>query len=366
MKVLIVGAGPIGCYTARLLKQRSRSLKVLIIEEHPELGRPIHCAGLVGKRVFEETKVPIDEGAIINRIDGARLWLDDDSFQIKKKDVALVIDRERFDRFLGKGLDIVYNTKFVGLEKEGSGYLVETDKGEIYADIIIGADGATSSVRKAVGLEKGVSYHRGVQFRIAKFQRKSSFVEVYIKKPSFAWIIPEDTQVVRIGVICENPYHDLQCFLREKGFNGDILDKFAGMIPVGNCQTQIGNLALVGDAACQVKPLTHGGIYYGMRCAEILAGCIFEGRIHDYEKEWRQRFEREIHVGSKVKTLYGRLSEEDLLKVFGLLKKSRFLLERFGDFEDHVKVMSKLLKIPRFQKYLVRILPTIIKDIVLD
>ena len=43
--VVIIGAGPVGGYTARLLCERG--LSVLMVEEHNEVGRPFQCAGLV-------------------------------------------------------------------------------------------------------------------------------------------------------------------------------------------------------------------------------------------------------------------------------------------------------------------------------
>ena len=43
--VVIVGAGPVGGRTGELLVQRGH--RVLILEEHEEIGRPFQCAGLV-------------------------------------------------------------------------------------------------------------------------------------------------------------------------------------------------------------------------------------------------------------------------------------------------------------------------------
>ena len=48
MEIVIVGAGPTGCYTAQLLKKYG--FKTRIIEEHREVGKPVSCAGLVGRQ----------------------------------------------------------------------------------------------------------------------------------------------------------------------------------------------------------------------------------------------------------------------------------------------------------------------------
>lgn len=362
MNILIIGAGPIGCYTARLLKKRNPNINITLIEEHGQIGKPVHCAGLVSKSVFTEMELDIDDNIIINRIDGAEIFLNGESFKIRRKDVALVIDRARFDSALGDGLKVDFNTRFVGIENNKNGYLVETDKGEYYADIVIGADGANSSFRRAGGFKEDIEQLRGVQFRIRYDKCNNNLVRVYLRIPFFAWIIPESQNVIRAGIISDNPYHDLNEFLQEEKIKGEILEKFAGVVPVGKCSTQNNKLFLVGDAACQVKPLTHGGIYYGMRCAEILVDCITNGKLSNYENTWRRKFEKEIDIGLKAKKLYKGLSQENISKVFALLKKNVGLLERFGDFENHSKVISVIIKNPRLQGLLGRIFIGILKD----
>ena len=49
--VVVVGAGPIGSRTAEIIAKNG--YKVIILEEHPEIGKPVQCAGLVSHRIFE-------------------------------------------------------------------------------------------------------------------------------------------------------------------------------------------------------------------------------------------------------------------------------------------------------------------------
>jgi len=362
MKITIIGAGPIGCYSAQLLKEKNRDLDIAIIEEHAEIGRPVHCAGLVSTDVFTQLKLPINDEVVINRIDGAEFFLNHDSFRIKRKDVAVVIDRERFDRALGEGLNINFNTRFVGIEKEGKGYLIETDKGERYADIVIGAEGANSLLRKAVGFKEDIEYLRGVQFRMRYDKCDKNFVQVYLKNPFFAWVIPEGDNIIRAGIISDNPYHDLIGFLKERSIEGEILEKFAGVAPLGKCSIQNGNLVLVGDAACQLKPLTHGGIYYGMRCAEMLVYCILQNKLGEYERECRKKFGREIDIGLKLRQMYKRLTSDETERLFTILKDNAGIIGEVGDFESHSKVISHLIKDSRLQILLGKVFIGILRD----
>lgn len=359
MKIVIVGAGPIGCYTARLLK--SYGFNPLVIEEHREIGRPVHCAGVVGGETFRDKALPISRKAIKNRIDGAIIRYGHKSLQIKRKGVAFVIDREVFDKELGRGLDVKYETRFLGFEKNKKGYLIETDKGEIQADILIGADGARSQVREAANLKANIKYKRGVQFRLRRKLGHDNLVEVHIKKPFFSWIIPEGNRMVRAGIISDNPYHDLTKFLSERNIGGKIVDKFGGLVPLGGCHTVEGRVALVGDAACQVKPLTHGGIYYGMKSAEILVQCIIGGKLSSYDKRWKKKFGNEIRISSKAKDIYERLCDNDLEQIFDLVKENSRIIEKLANFESHSSIILEIMKNPKTQKRIGGVLWNLLK-----
>ena len=43
--IVIIGAGPVGCYAAYLLAKKGK--KVAVFEEHKKIGRPVHCTGIV-------------------------------------------------------------------------------------------------------------------------------------------------------------------------------------------------------------------------------------------------------------------------------------------------------------------------------
>jgi len=363
MKVLIVGAGPIGCYTAKLLAAKSKNCDIQLIEEHSEIGRPVHCAGLVSADAVTRIKVPLKDSFIVNRIDGAELCLNGDSFLINRENVAVVIDRQKFDQALGEGLNISFDTRFMGIEGEGPGYLVETDKGEHYADIVIGADGAISSVRRAAGLKENIKYLRGVQFRMRYDQGRQDLVQVHFKNPFFAWVIPEGTGIVRVGILSHNPYHDLLEFLEERSINGEILEKFAGAVPMGRCSTRDKNLVLVGDAACQVKPLTQGGIYYGMQCAEILTDCIANNQISEYERLWQARFSKEIQIGLNMRKVYEKLSPQSLKELFALMKQHKEVLEKYGDFENHSRIIYALVSDAQMRSFLGDLLLHVFRDL---
>ena len=345
-KIVIIGAGPIGCFTAQILKKYG--FDTLLVEEHNEIGKPIHCTGLVGSKVFDEKRpVSISSASIINTINGAMIHHDNQSFSVERKRVAYVIDRERFDKDMSKGLPILFENKVLGLENSGSGYIVETNKDEIYADIVIGADGANSVARKFLKEDVNATHSKGVQFRMKMKPRRKDMVEVYVKQPSFFWVVPETENIVRIGTISENPYKDLQKFLKEHKMRGEIIERFGGLVSTGICNKTVrDNVALVGDAACQVKPLTYGGVYFGLNAASILADCIKKDRLCDYDMLWKKELLLEIRIGLKVKQVYDSLSEKEMQEIYKLMKTQKTVIEKMGDFENHSRLVFEILKNP--------------------
>ncbi|MBU1035134.1 NAD(P)/FAD-dependent oxidoreductase [bacterium] len=362
MEIVIVGAGPAGCYTAQLLKKYG--FKTRIIEEHREVGKPVRCAGLVGRQVFENTLLPLSESSIINRINGALFCYRDDNFQIKREGVAYVIDREKFDKNLSQGLEVECGKKLIEIKKEGSGYILKTDVEDIYADLVIGADGASSQVRKFININRNngkddkkdkkrdrVKLYAGVQYRIKldKELTSPSIAQVHLREgiPFFIWIIPEGDNIIRLGVISKNCRKDLEQFMEDFRVKGEIIEKLAGIFLLGLTQNFYKNIALVGDAACQVKPLTGGGIYYGLKSAELLAECVREGKLGEYDKRLKKKFGREIKFGLKGRQIYEKLNNNELEEIFLIFKKNAGFIEKMADFENHSKIFIEAFKNPK-------------------
>ena len=359
MEVVIVGAGPVGCYTAQLLK--NTGIKIRIIEEDEEVGKPISCAGLVGRQVFNDLLLPFDKSSIINQIDGASFYYHDDTFQIKREGVAYVIDREKFDKNMSKGINVECGKKLIEISAEGSGYLLKTHHEVIHADLIIGADGVNSQVRKYINFIDNnciddkkrdcVKCYLGLQYKI-KLEKSLSFhkeAQVYFREgiPFFIWVIPESKNIVRVGIISKNARKDLEEFLENSKFKGKLIEKLSGMIPMGIEKNYYQNIALVGDAAAQVKPLTGGGIYYGLKSAELLAESIKDGKLIEYDKRLKKEHAKEIKFGMKARKLYEEINEKELKNIFSMFKKNAKFIEKVANFENHSVIFLEILKNPK-------------------
>ncbi|MBU4602205.1 NAD(P)/FAD-dependent oxidoreductase, partial [bacterium] len=284
----------------------------------------------------------------------------------KREGVAYVIDREKFDKNLSRGLEVECGKKLIEIKKEGSGYILKTDLEDIYADLVIGADGPSSQVRKFINTNKNngkddkkdkkrdkVKLYAGVQYRIKLDKDKEltspSITQVHLREgiPFFIWIIPEGDNIIRLGVISKNCRKDLEQFIEEFRIKGEIIEKLAGIFLLGLTQNFYQNIALVGDAACQVKPLTGGGIYYGLKSAELLAECIRDKRLDEYDRRLKKKYGREIKFGLKARKLYEEVNEKELKNIFMLFKKNAGIIERAANFENHSAIFIEILKNPK-------------------
>ena len=68
--LLIVGGGPIGLNIAAQVADEGWSVDV--IEEHPAVGKPVHCSGLISVSGCEDLNLDVKD-VLINKIMGARI-----------------------------------------------------------------------------------------------------------------------------------------------------------------------------------------------------------------------------------------------------------------------------------------------------
>ena len=336
MQIIIVGAGPIGCYLGQLLTQAGFSITLL--EEHSQIGFPQHCAGLVGASFFEDSRVPLPQTIVHKQLNSAAIEYGQHRFTLNRYAAAYLIDRVALEQKLAQGLSIQKSTQVTGLKRSGSDWSLLTSRGEFKSRIVIGADGASSTIRRLAQFKLQPFYYHGVQFRIKKEIANTNRVRVRFTKPflDFCWAFSENGEVLRVGSIStQDARGKLLQFLQDTALTGPIIEQISGIIPVGYGQTSMDGIALVGDAACQVKPLSGGGLYYGMRCAEILADCLRTDNLSQYENRWKKKIGREIKQSLRIRNYLNKRTPAFLERLFMLAEKHKDMIEQSALFEEH-------------------------------
>ncbi|MBU7016487.1 MAG: NAD(P)/FAD-dependent oxidoreductase [Theionarchaea archaeon] len=344
MDIIIAGSGLAGCYTGQLLKKKG--FTPMLLEEHPEIGKPVQCAGLIGRETVETSLIPFPQGVIKRQIDGARFFLKNEWFEIERTRAAHVIDRAGLDKHFSQGLDIHRKEKVLDVNAN-TVIEVTTTKGKYTCDVLLGCDGPFSTVRKANSFPLEAAFYPGAQY-VMSHEPEDDFVELHVSPPFFFWLIPVTEETTRIGYIGPDPIHELTRFIERKEIKGEIIEKQAGAISLGNGKIATKNVALLGDAACQVKPLTGGGIFYSMKAAEIAVEHL--DNLLQYEKEWKENYGREISTGLKLRKIYENLSDKNLGRVFRIFKENTDVIENIADFERHTSLIREFAKYPLLLK----------------
>jgi flavin-dependent dehydrogenase len=158
----------------------------------------------------------------------------------------------------------------------------------------------------------------------------------------------------------DNPFY-LRKLLASLAADGKIVSSYVkltyGGVPLKPLpHTRGDNLLVVGTAAGQVKPITGGGIYFGLICADIAANTLKRALETDnlsahalagYERAWRRKLARELRNGYWARKVYEMLNDRQVSRVFGLLESTGIIeeLRRSEElsFDWHADVIARVM-----------------------
>lgn len=364
--ICIIGAGPIGSYLGFLLAKQGK--EVQIFEEHSIIGKPIQCTGLLTGEFGRIASAGTD--FVINKLDTVRIFSPDkNSVDIKLGKKEFVVDRQLFDQHFANlatdsGAQVHLSCSFKGIKQNGIIIKEANTTRKLAPDIVVGADGVKSAVAKAAGLDKNRKYMVGMQARL-KLPCEKNVYQVHFGSlfPNFfGWVVPESDNIVRIGLASHtNPEISFKKFLNTvagPGWKKKMIESQGGLIPVYNplAKTQAGNIFLVGDAACQIKNTTAGGIVPGLLAAEALCSSIINKK--DYQQAWKDKIGSTLWLHYKLRKVLDNFSDKDYNKLIELCKKNNVQhVIKNESREFPAKLLLKIiLKEPRlmsFGRYLI-------------
>jgi digeranylgeranylglycerophospholipid reductase len=377
--VAIIGGGPAGLTTARALAAAGHD--VVVFEEHPEIGVPVHCTGVLGAEAFDEFDIPA--GAILGTAQIATFVAADGSSVAvdAERAKAVVVDRAVFDRALAAascaaGAELRTGSRVRTITIGSGSVTIGVGGAEpIHARACVLACGANYRFNRQLGLGVPRSFVQSAQLEQSLDGPEG--VEVHLGRDvapaGFAWLVPfhrEGRPHTRLGLMCES-----RALARFREFATRIRTRFGvptegwpeprlKILPLGPVARTYGpRLLAVGDAAGLVKPTTGGGIYYSLISGQIAAETLDEAlraddlretRLRRYETGWRERLGADIRIGLAFRTLASRMNDRSIDAVVELARVDGIipLLRQTADFNWHRQSALALLRHAQFRRIL--------------
>lgn len=294
--VIVVGAGPAGSTAANILAQAG--IDVLLLDRDKEIGKHNSCGGGIGYFLKELFDLP-DEickkeiGKVKLQL-GAR-----EKMYESDKPLYISVLRKEFDQFLANrakenGAELVLETKALDYDpyhRELSCFHRPTRETVTYKGrLVIFADGAKTLAWKSCGV--GLPHNKASLIGIAKELvcpghglDAYEFIFDEVELPyGYFWVFPKD-ETINVGV--GGPLTQVS------GKIGAMLDQWletrpelsglpaasvtSGLIP-GYIPTKLhgAGVMAIGDAGGFLNPLTGGGIFLGMKSAQVAARTAME------------------------------------------------------------------------------------------
>jgi len=319
LDVLVIGGGPVGACAGALLAHDGMAppLKVAVLEPHrPQMPaqdaaidprvvavsrsseRILEAAGAWGgvrrlspyerMRIWHESVPPMSPGSLV--FDAADVGEPNLGYIIESR----VLQAALLESFVAAG-GRVEPAQFVGLQIGAEGVTVATSGGSLNARLVIGADGAQSAVRQAVGLTVDSSDYRqtAIVATVAtershektawqRFMRNGTlaFLPLADGTSSIVWSADNELAKVLLEVSSADFAGELDR-ASDRALGGTRLVSDRASFPLRRLRAQhfaAQRVALIGDAAHVVHPLAGQGVNLGLLDAAVLAELLLEAR----------------------------------------------------------------------------------------
>lgn len=299
--LVVVGAGPAGAATALGALHADPTLRVLLVDR-ARFPRDKSCGDGVAPHVLDLLAEVGVTGLLDDRVPVSRLRLVRGEREVDRvmERPAYVVPRTVLDARLVEaaqraGAVLVHDrVRTASAPTTGPATIELRDAGRLEAPVLVGADGAHSLVRRAVGRRPGPMALAIRGYAPVTPGRRGAKVITFgtVRQPAYAWSFDRGDGLANIG------YGETLTAGRPGATRAELIERLEELLPgattdagewVGHhlplsqsgWHPSRGSTLLVGDAAGLVNPLTGEGIFYavatGLAAGRAAAEAIADG-----------------------------------------------------------------------------------------
>jgi digeranylgeranylglycerophospholipid reductase len=368
-EVAVIGAGPAGLSAAYHLAKQN--IKTIILEEHPQVGRPVHCGeGLSSLALKRMGLEDVPSSALGLKIKGIKIIFPNGQYTVFREE-GYDLNKDLFEQYLlekaiAAGASLQAECRVFQFSRKNGIWSINSNKMLIKSKAIVDATGYQSLGNKILKLDpNGPNLIAGAQYLIDNV-KNDGFIEFYIDPKlapgGYLWLMPKDKDRANVGLVSTdsiNIHKNLKMFLTKVGLDKNkIIRPFGGMIPCSGPikKTYAEGIILVGDAAGFTSPMFEGGTQLALKSGQIaaytlakakeiaaekkLADPYIEELLKNYEIEWRKNFPPYQKILQGKKFFYS-FSEEELNTIAKILPNDLTNL----DMVQKIKILIRLFTI---------------------
>jgi digeranylgeranylglycerophospholipid reductase len=372
--VVVIGAGPTGCYTAARMAQAGHEVLVIEKESFPKTV-PV-CTGVIGVEAF--SKFGLSHRSVLAPVKDISL------FSPTGKEIsytpseiqAYAVDRSTFDEELKNKAEqagVVFlqavTCKDILIQAEYVEISLNTTATPVKTKTLILASGYSPGLVSKLGIERISQYFEGVQIEadVTDLNKTEIYVGRSVVPSSFAWVLPIGNSKARIGLTApRNGVQYMDRFLNNPLIRQRVAHPTSParkFIPFGQLKRSFTNrVIIVGEAAGQVKSTTHGGVYFGLIGAECAVEALSQAFKHDsfdssflsrYERQWRSLLGAEIDRGFLLRKVFAKLMDKRIDRLFELSAKDGIMhmVNETARFDWHHLLISSLFEHPLLSRF---------------